>query len=66
MRYLLDTNIISDVVKPKPSEALLAWMAGQADQDLYISSMTVAEISRRARIARRQTPARARGPFFRS
>jgi predicted nucleic acid-binding protein len=46
MRYLLDTNIISDVVKPKPSEALLAWMAGQADQDLYISSMTVAEISR--------------------
>ncbi|KTW04375.1 twitching motility protein PilT, partial [Sphingomonas sanguinis] len=24
-RYLLDTNIISNVVKPQPSEALLAW-----------------------------------------
>jgi toxin FitB len=46
MRFLLDTNIISNVVKPTPSEPLLAWMAEQADQDLYISSLTVAEIYR--------------------
>ena len=46
MRFLLDTNIISNVTKPRPSEALLAWMAEQADQDLYISSLTVAEIRR--------------------
>ena len=46
MRFLLDTNIISNVVKPAPSEALLAWMANQADQDLYICSLTVAEILR--------------------
>jgi predicted nucleic acid-binding protein len=46
IRYLLDTNIISDVTKPKPSEALLAWMAAQADKDLFISSLTVAEIRR--------------------
>jgi len=45
-RYLLDTNIISNVTKPVPSEALVAWMAGQADQDLFISSLTVAEIRR--------------------
>ena len=45
-RYLLDTNIISNVVKPKPSQALLAWMARQADDDLYIASLTVAEIRR--------------------
>ena len=25
-RYLLDTNIISNIVKPKPSESLLDWM----------------------------------------
>ncbi|MBM3557294.1 MAG: type II toxin-antitoxin system VapC family toxin, partial [Alphaproteobacteria bacterium] len=30
MRFLLDTNIISDAVKPRPSEALLAWMAEQS------------------------------------
>lgn len=46
MRFLLDTNIISNLTKPTPSEALIAWMADQADQDLYISSLTVAEIRR--------------------
>ncbi|MDQ8726286.1 PIN domain-containing protein [Bradyrhizobium sp. LHD-71] len=46
MRLLLDTNIISNVTKPTPSAALLAWMAEQTDQDLYISSLTVAEICR--------------------
>jgi hypothetical protein len=45
-RSLLDTNIISNVTKPLPSAALLAWMAEQADEDLFISSLTVAEIRR--------------------
>ena len=46
MRFLLDTNIISNVTKPMPSESLLAWMAEQRDQDLFIASLTVAEIRR--------------------
>ncbi len=46
MRYLLDTNVISNTVKPVPSESLLAWMAAQIDEDLFISSLTVAEIRR--------------------
>jgi len=45
-RYLLDTNIISNIVKPKPSDSLLAWMAAQRDVDLFIASLTVAEIRR--------------------
>ena len=45
-RSLLDTNIISNVTKPVPSEALVGWMAKQADDDLFISSLTVAEIRR--------------------
>lgn len=45
-RSLLDTNVISNVTKPKPSEALLAWMAEQSDQDLFIASLTLAEIRR--------------------
>jgi len=45
-RYLLDTNIISNVVKPEPSEALLIWLAAQKDDDLFIASLTVAEIQR--------------------
>jgi predicted nucleic acid-binding protein len=46
MRYLLDTNIISNVTKPAPSQALLAWMAEQSDTDLYIAALTVAEVLR--------------------
>ncbi|NDV89543.1 PIN domain-containing protein [Aurantimonas aggregata] len=46
MRYLLDTNIISNITKPTPSESLLAWMADQKDDDLFIASLTVAEIRR--------------------
>jgi toxin FitB len=45
-RWLLDTNILSDAIKPVPSPALAAWMAGQGDHDLFISSLTVAEIRR--------------------
>ena len=45
-RYLLDTNIISNIVKPKPSDSLMAWMAAQRDVDLFIASLTVAEIRR--------------------
>ena len=45
-RYLLDTNIISNVVKLQPSESLLAWMSTQRDEDLFITSLTVAEICR--------------------
>jgi predicted nucleic acid-binding protein len=45
-RYLLDTNIISHVIKPEPSQALLAWLGAQKDDDLFIASLTIAEIQR--------------------
>lgn len=45
-RYVLDTNIISNITKLEPSESLLAWWAGQRDEDLFIASLTVAEIRR--------------------
>ena len=45
-RYLLDTNIISNVVKPQPSESLPAWMSAQRDEHLFIASLTLAEIRR--------------------
>ena len=45
-RYLLDTNIISNVVKPQPSDSLLSWMSMHRDEDLFIASLTLAEIRR--------------------
>ncbi|CCM78281.1 type II toxin-antitoxin system VapC family toxin [Rhizobium mesoamericanum] len=44
--YLLDTNIISNIVKAQPSESLMTWLTEQRDEDLFISSLTIAEIRR--------------------
>lgn len=44
--YLLDTNIISNLTRPRPSESLQTWMVEQADQDLFITALTIAEIRR--------------------
>lgn len=45
-RYLLDTNIISNITRPAPSRSLLAWMGERTDEELFIASLTVAEIWR--------------------
>ena len=45
-RYLLDTNILSHITKPIPSAALQDWLSDQEDQDLYIASLTLAELRR--------------------
>jgi len=45
-RYLLDTNILSDAVKPSPSPKLAHWMQAQKDADLHISALSIAEIWR--------------------
>lgn len=46
MRYLLDTNILSEIAKPSPSPYLLNWMSEQEDENLYIASLTIGEIRR--------------------
>ncbi|BBK37874.1 plasmid stability protein StbB [Allostella sp. ATCC 35155] len=45
-RYLLDTNIVSHATKAVPSRPLVDWLEAQADEDLHIATMTVAEIQR--------------------
>lgn len=42
--YLLDTNVVSELRKPKPHGAVLAWLAHTADHLLYLSAFTLAEI----------------------
>jgi predicted nucleic acid-binding protein len=45
-RYLLDTNVISDALKPRPNPAITTWVGNQASTDLFISTFTVAELWR--------------------
>ncbi|MBL4760806.1 MAG: type II toxin-antitoxin system VapC family toxin [Mariprofundaceae bacterium] len=44
MSYLLDTNVLSELVHPKPDAAVLAWFADVPDESLYISVLTIGEI----------------------
>ena len=41
---LLDTNVVSEAMKPKPTAAVRAWLDAQAAETLYLSSVTFAEL----------------------
>lgn len=41
---LLDTNVVSEAMKPEPDDAVRAWLSDQAAETLYLSSVTVAEL----------------------
>ncbi len=42
--WLLDTNVLSELRRPKPSRKVIAFVARQSLDSLYISSITLAEI----------------------
>jgi len=42
--YLLDTNIISELRKPKPHGAVLEWYKNISDEALHISAVSIGEI----------------------
>jgi predicted nucleic acid-binding protein len=44
MSYLLDTNIISELVCPKPAKAVLGWFDDVPSEALHISVLTLGEI----------------------
>ncbi len=46
MRYLLDTCILSELVKPEPNPAVLRWTGDRQPNALFISAMTLAELHR--------------------
>ena len=41
---VLDTNVISEAMKPEPHPAVRAWLNAQAAPTLYLSSVTLAEL----------------------
>lgn len=41
---LLDTNVVSEPLKPRPDPAVLAWLDAQAPQTLWLGSIVLAEL----------------------
>ena len=57
--YLLDTNVVSELRKPKPHGAVLQWIQDIPDVDLHISAVTIGEIQAGIELTREQDPAKA-------
>ena len=57
--YLLDTNVVSELRRPKPHGAVLAWLASVDEKDLYLSSFSLGEIQRGIEITRQQDATKA-------
>lgn len=41
---VLDTNVVSEAMKPEPHPAVMSWLNAQAAPTLYLSSVTLAEL----------------------
>ena len=52
--YLLDTNVVSELRKPKPHGGVVEWLEGTSDSDLHISAVTIGEIQAGIEITREQ------------
>jgi predicted nucleic acid-binding protein len=63
--FILDTNVISEARKGNCHPGVAAWIAAQATEDLYISSITVLEIQRGISQAERQDDAPQAAVFTR-
>ena len=46
MRYLLDTNVLSELVRPTPDTRVVEWISGQRPLDLTLSVLTIGELER--------------------
>ena len=57
--YLLDTNVVSELRRPRPSPAVLDWIQTVPADQLYLSAVTVGEIQAGIEITREQDPDRA-------
>jgi predicted nucleic acid-binding protein len=57
--YLLDTNVISELRKPKPHGAVMAWLRSVDLRTLYVSVVTLGEIQAGIEITREQDAAKA-------
>ena len=58
-RYLLDTNVVSELRKPRPHGGVVAWLNRQEEEQLFVSAVTMGELQAGIERARHQDSAKA-------
>jgi predicted nucleic acid-binding protein len=57
--YLLDTNVVSELRKPRPHGSVLAWLQSTVEADLHLSAVTLGEIQTGIESTREQDAGKA-------
>ena len=57
--YLLDTNVISELRRPRPHGAVVAWLRTIPDDRLQVSAVTLGELQAGVEITRERDPDKA-------
>lgn len=57
--YLLDTNVVSELRKPKPHGAVLAWFEALEDTQIHLSAVSIGEIQAGIELTREQDAPKA-------
>lgn len=57
--YLLDTNVVSELRKPRPHGAVVTWVQAARNADLHLSAVTLGEIQAGIEITREQDAPKA-------
>lgn len=57
--YLIDTNVVSELRKPKPHGAVIAWLQSLDHRQLRLSAVTLGEIQAGIEITREQDTGKA-------
>lgn len=58
-RYLLDTNVVSELRKPKPHGAVVAWIKTLRPEQIFLSAVTIGELQAGVELSRRNDAAKA-------
>ena len=58
-KYLLDTNVVSEMRKQKPHGAVVAWLTDLRDEQVFLSAVTMGELQAVIELTRRQDAEKA-------
>lgn len=57
--YLLDTNVVSELRRPRPHGAVVAWVESIPDEHLHVCAVTLGELQAGVEITRERDPDKA-------
>lgn len=57
--YLLDTNVISELRRPRPHGAVVAWIESTPDEHMHLSAVTLGELQSGIELTREHNPTKA-------